>query len=255
MSEDILNSLSLENRLRHPCFPQPSDASARVWRYMDLPKFIWLLKSSRLYLSRLDRLGDPYEGSLTPKTIEGIDLFLRQHGAKETWNGMSKLYRRNQATTYVSCWHMNPQESEAMWRLYCGEPHGVAIQTTYQHLIEAVESEHEIYVGCVKYIDYEREWFPDANAFHPVMHKRLSFEHEREVRLVTSPSKFRASPPESVPDALFIPWDSDARIERVFVDPYAPAYFFDAVEVVLGAMAPYLKERLVWSQMKSAPVF
>ncbi len=79
MSEDIPDSLKLENRLRHPCFPQPGDATAKVWRYMDLPKFIWLLKHSQLYMSRLDRLGDPYEGSLTSKTMKGIDLFLRQH--------------------------------------------------------------------------------------------------------------------------------------------------------------------------------
>lgn len=255
MPEDIPESSKLENRLRHPCFPQPRDPKARVWRYMDLPKFIWLLKSSRLYMSRLDRLGDPYEGSLTSKTIEGIDLFLRQRGAKENWSGMSKFYRQNQATTYVSCWHMNEQESEAMWRLYCGDAHGVAIRTTYDHLVGAIETEHEIYVGCVKYIDYEREWFPDANAFHPVMNKRLAFEHEREVRLVTSPSRFRASPPDPTPEGLFVSWDSDVRVERLFVDPYAPAYFFHAVESVVDALAPNLKARLVWSQMKAAPVF
>ncbi len=255
MAENIPDSHRLENRLSHPCFPQPTNAQLRVWRYMDLAKFVWLLKEKRLFMSRLDQLADRYEGSLTAKTIEGIDEFLRQHGSTDGWAQMSELYRANQTTTFVCCWHANEQESEAMWRLYCGAAHGVAIQTTYQHLIGAIEREHEIYLGCVTYIDYEREWFPDANAFRPVMHKRLSFEHEREVRLVASPSKFRASHPEPAPHALYIPWDSDARVERVLVDPYAPAYFFDAVEAVVSALAPYLKTRLVWSQMKAAPVF
>lgn len=255
MPEDLPDSLKLENRLRHRCFPQPGDATAKVWRYMDLPKFVWLLRHSQLYMSRLDRLCDPYEGSLTSKTIEGIDLFPRQHGAKDRWARMSELYRHNQATTYVCCWHMNKQESEAMWRLYCGRAHGVAIQTTYEHLVAAIATEHDTYVGCVKYIDYEVEWLPDANAFSPVMHKRLAFEHEREVRLVTSPSRFRASPPDPAPEALFLPWDYSTRVERVFVDPYAPEYFYEAVESVVDALAPNLKGRLVWSQMKAAPVF
>ncbi len=255
MLETIPDSGKLDKRLQHSCFPQPTDTGVPVWRYMDLPKFIWLLKHRRLYMSRLDKLVDPYEGSLTPKTIEGIDLFLRQRGAKEGWGGMSKFYRQNQATTYVCCWHANKRESEAMWRLYCGQAHGVAIQTTYEHLIGAIATEYETYLGFVKYIDYEREWFPDANAFHPVMHKRIAFEHEREVRLVTSPSRFRASPPEPAPDALFLPWDSDARVEHVFVDPYAPEYFFEAIESVVDALAPYLKGRLIWSQIKVAPVF
>ena len=142
-----------------------------------------------------------------------------------------------------------------MWRLYCGHGHGVAIQTTYEELVAAIENEFDVYVGCVKYIDYEQEWFPDANAFHPVMHNRLAFAHEREVRLVSSPSKFRASPPEISPNSLSIPWDSVAKVERVYVDPYAPEYFFDAVQAILGAVEPLLSSRLVWSQMKAAPLF
>lgn len=255
MPQEIPDSLRIDNRLCHPCFPQPEDATTKVWRYMDLPKFIWLLKRSQLYMSRLDKLGDPYEGSLTQKTKDGIDLFLRQRGAKEGWAGLSESYRQSQASTYACCWHMNEQESEAMWRLYCGAAHGVAIQTTYENLVNAITDELDTYVGCVKYIDYESGWFPDANMFHPVMHKRIAFEHEREVRLVASPSRFRASPPEPAPDALFLSWDNDARVERVFVDPYAPEYFFEVVESVVGVLAPNLKARLIWSQMKAAPVF
>ena len=222
---------------------------------MDLAKFVSLLQQKRLFMSRLDRLADPYEGSLTAKTIEGIDAFLRHHGSRTGWNEMSEFYRQNQVTTYVCCWHANEQESEAMWRLYCGHGHGVAIQTTYKQLVTAIESEFEVYVGCVKYIDYEQEWFPDANAYHPVMHKRLAFAHEREVRLVSSPSRFRASPPEIAPNSLSIPWNPVEKVERVYVDPYAPEYFFDAVQAILGAFEPLLNSRLVWSQMKAAPLF
>lgn len=253
-TETIPESHRLERRLSHPCFLQPTNIHMKVWRYMDLAKFVWLLKEKRLFMSRLDRLADPYEGSLTAKTIEGIDTFLRQHGSKDGWNELSQMYRRNQATTYVCCWHASEQESEAMWRLYCGS-RGVAIQTTYQTLVGAIEHEHEIYVGCVKYIDYEREWFPDANAFHPIMHKRLAFAHEREVRLVSSPSEFRAPSADAVPESVSIPWDPSTHVDRIYIDPYAPEYFFDAVKTIVDAVAPTLSSRLVWSQMKAAPLF
>ncbi|SDX30150.1 hypothetical protein SAMN05216333_102220 [Nitrosomonas oligotropha] len=222
---------------------------------MDLAKFVWLLKEKRLFMSRLDKFADPYEGSLTKKTIEGIDLFLRQHGSKDSWAEMSNMYRENQSSTFVCCWHGNEQESEAMWRLYCGSGHGIAIQSTYDRLVETIKEQLETYVGCVKYIDYEREWFPDANAFYPVMHKRSAFAHENEVRLVCSPSSYRLMPLEQRPTSICIPWDSTTMIERVYVDPYAPEYFYNVVQSIVSAFEPSISPRLFWSQMKAAPLF
>lgn len=142
-----------------------------------------------------------------------------------------------------------------MWRLYCGKGNGVAVQTTYERLVKAIESEFEVYVGCVKYIDYDREWFSDANAFYPVMHKRLAFAHEREVRFVSSPSAYRAMPPEQKPTSISISWNSSTMIERVYIDPYAPEYFYEVVQSIVSAIEPSLSPRLVWLQMKAAPLF
>lgn len=255
MSESIPESQRLDRRLSHPCFLQPTNTRLKVWRYMDLAKFVWLLKEKRLFMSRLDKLADPYEGSLTAKTIEGIDLFFRQHGSTNTWAEMSNLYRQNQRTTYVCCWHANEQESEAMWRLYCGHGNGVAIQTTYDKLAHAIEDELDVYIGCVKYIDYDHDWFPDANAFHPVMHKRLAFSHEREVRLVSSPSAFRTSSPAQPPESISIPLDLLTMVEHLYVDPYAQEYFFEAVQTIINGVEPSLSSKIVWSPMKAAPLF
>jgi hypothetical protein len=253
--ENIPDSWKIEKRLQHPAFPQPSDPMVRVWRYMTLPKFIWQLKQQQLYLTRLDRLEDSFEGSLTSKTIEGVELFLRQRGVKEDLRWLSEQFRRNREITYVCCWHENQRESEAMWRLYCGQAHGVAIQTTYRHLVDAIDTQYEMYVGLVKYIDYDRESFPSINVYLPAMHKRIAFEHEREIRLFSSPFKLHEPNHGPAPNAVFLPWDNDLHIERVFVDPYAPEYFYDAVETVIENLAPYLKTRLMWSQMKAAPFF
>ena len=90
--------------------------------------------------------------------------------------------------------------------------------------------------------------------FYPPHFYRKRLAHEREVRLVSSPSRFRAAPPEIAPNSLSIPWNPVEKVERVYVDPYAPEYFFDAVQAILGAIEPLLNSRLVWSQMKAAPL-
>jgi hypothetical protein len=207
-------------------------------------------------MSRLDKLSDPYEGSLTATTIKGISAFLRQVGYQGDWGKFSEFYRQRRAKTYVCCWHANENESEAMWRLYCSDGRGVAIQTTYANLVRAIENEYDLYVGCVKYIDYEQHGLRDANPFWSVMHKRASFSHEREVRLVTSPPTYETCPPEAIPESHSIPWDVETMIECVYVDPYAPEYFFEAVQAVVTALAPsFPSSRLQWSQMKAAPLF
>ena len=37
-----------------------------VWRFMDLWKFLYMLEKRALYLTRIDKLEDPYDGQLHP---------------------------------------------------------------------------------------------------------------------------------------------------------------------------------------------
>jgi hypothetical protein len=249
----IPESHALSARLSHPCFPQPPDPNVKVWRYMDLAKLISIIQSRELYLARLDHLADPYEGSTTQLTATGIDTFLKNVGSQNSYKDLSGFYRKSRESTFVSCWHTNEHESEAMWRLYAGLGGGIAVQTTYAKLVNSIEQFGEVYIGLVRYIDYSTALFPDANAFYPVMHKRASFAHEREVRLVW----YWGAPlePDSSPISLSIPWDIEAFAEQIFVDPYAPAYYFEAVKAILSSMAPSLASRLAWSKMKIDPVF
>jgi hypothetical protein len=47
-----------------------------------------------------------------------------------------------------------------------------------------------MYFTKVKYIDYENERFegpiPELGALEPLFHKRKSYEHEKELRIITS---------------------------------------------------------------------
>ena len=246
---------SIAERLKHSVFRQPENARLKVWRYMDLPKFIWLLTERKLAFPRLDTLADGHEGSITNKTIEWIKRSMRDQKTQDGWDVISKHFKQVPGRTFVSCWHANDHESEAMWRLYCGLGGGVAIQTTYDLLVASIEEQRDVYIGCVNYIDYETQSIPDANFYAPVMHKRISFAHENEVRLVTSPEAARGRKVQGAPTVLTIPWDYERYLEKVYVSPYAPDYFHTAVRSVINAFAPNLEARLVWSYMKAEPVF
>jgi hypothetical protein len=37
------------------------DELEKVWRYMNFSRFVWMLQTKQLWLSRADLLGDPWE--------------------------------------------------------------------------------------------------------------------------------------------------------------------------------------------------
>ncbi len=268
-----------QSKLEHPCFPQPTDGSVRVWRYLDLAKFIWLIEKQKIYLSGMDSLNDPHEGS-TPKFLAdhedqqclaiqrrrlvrefGDDLgnqkFLAELPLFIDQNRRSRVRRqKDRREMYVNCWHLGNSESETMWRLYCPDNNGVAIQTSYDKLVKSIANDSELYVGQVTYIDYESHGFPQDNIFYPVMHKRISFAHEQEVRLV----KLRVpdnwgTPQEFCPPGISIDWPLKPIIDGIYVTPYAPEYLYDVVCAIVRSIAPNLKDRVHWSKMRAAPVY
>lgn len=244
-----------DNKLEHPCFPQPADTSIRVWRYLDLAKFVWLLENKNLYLSCLDLLKDPHEGT-TPRLLAlAREQQLRELGADQLVAQMPAINQQSRKSMYVNCWHFGNTESEAMWRLYCKNDDGVAIQTTYRKLVASIEADPFCYIGSVTYIDYESQWFPLDNGFYPVMHKRISFAHEQEVRLVKSLSEYWGTPGRESPAGIAVEWSPEATVDAIYVNPYAPEFYHDVVRSILRRTAPALEQQVRWSQMRAAPVY
>jgi hypothetical protein len=60
------------------------------------------------------------------------------------------------------------------------------LQTTFDRLKRAFipYTERHVYIGRVRYLDYEREFIPAGNILAPFLYKRKSFSHENEVRAV-----------------------------------------------------------------------
>lgn len=253
-----------QDRFSRLCFPQPQDKSTRVWRYLDLAKFIWLLYERKLFLSRLDLLNDPHEGSATQsdtqvykENVFGLFEF------DEFSESLSQCRQDFRLATYVSCWHMSKTESHAMWELYCGTEQGIAIQTTYEKLESSI-TDPEMYIGSVEYIDYDRDSFSQGkfipwvndSLMYAVMHKRDVFACESEVRIIKTlfdPSQ--GAEGAERPLGITMDWNLEEVIEHIYIHPYAPPFYFDVVKAVVSKFTPNLGHKLQWSRVKREPFY
>jgi hypothetical protein len=116
---------------------------------MDLQRLIALLVANQLLLTRSDLLEDEWEGSITKSAHEHAQN--HSEGYAEEDRGIRRTMKQQ---VYVSCWHANNCESEAMWKLYCGRSDGVALCTTYERLSRIVP--FGAYIGKISYVDFER---------------------------------------------------------------------------------------------------
>lgn len=233
--------------MEHESFPWPQNTDARIWRYMNLAKFVSLLLKRQLFFPRASLLGDPFEGSAPKIAVESREFIIRHRHVDprlEDWRKLTdeqlrelfaaeaRFRKTSPKECFVSCWHMNEHESAAMWDLYSRSPEAVAVQSTFAKLATALPSYAN--VGLVTYIDYERESYSRGNLFSALMHKRKSFEHERELRAIAwevlaaelGGDEIRRN---ATPAGLPISINLEALVDLVYVHPSAPTWFGEIV--------------------------
>jgi hypothetical protein len=212
----------------HPTFHKPKDIDVKIWRYMSLAKFLWMLQNGALYFSRSDLMGDPFEGHYSRVTAMSEESFVAAQMTHPIFAEMGEaVHRRNfrkmiadvpadKRELFLSCWHMNEAESLAMWKLYAFQRESICIQTTFRQLELALPN--EAFLGVVHYLDYDRHYISVADAFTYITHKRKSFEHERELRSVMwRPISKNFS---LVGDrGMIVPIDTNALVDNIFVNP------------------------------------
>jgi hypothetical protein len=166
----------------HPDFPPMPDETV-LWRYLDLPKFLAVIEDQALHFTRSDLMADRWEGSAGPVNLEAGPL-LYGEGYARMRPQMAYARQQVRQEIYLNCWHASEHESAAMWSLYQNSGEGIAIRTTWGALKSSLGAPWPIRGGAVNYVDYRVTFIPEGNLFSPFMHKRVSFTHEREVRLV-----------------------------------------------------------------------
>ncbi len=216
--------------------PQPENLESLVWRYMDFAKFVSLVESRKLFFSRLDLLGDPFEGSTPKRHVEAF------HNMKPDREFLSQDHYHNEAirsSIFVSCWHLSAFESDALWRIYGPEGRTVAICTRYSKL----RNLPNVKVGRVEYIDYDQAVIEQPVAEALAMLKRRSFDFEKEVRAIAKKRNQTFFKDEN--DQPFVKYgvntfaglrvevDPQEFIEKIVVSPLAGDWFVDLIRELL----------------------
>ncbi len=234
---------------RDPGVPAAPDDHASIWRYTDFTKFVDLLETKELFCPRVATLEDQFEGSFPvgQTVIERVahmlpaGLAFAPDAVVEWPPGFADSWSTVRRWSVVTCWHESERESAAMWKLYAPAGAAVAIVSSVGRLRTALAHAPPLEVGFngglhfhlgrVKYIDYKSDRIPSKSFAAQFFHKRLSFEHEREVRavLVRYPEAadrtgldHHLQPPHS---GIRIPVEPAQLIHTVRVAPQAPPWF------------------------------
>jgi len=199
----------------------PQDPDTIVWKYLDLSKFLDLLLSQKLFMSRSDKFEDQYEGTFSEPTFEEIKKLSIDNP------DFLKYYKTHREKVAISSWHINEYESFAMWQIFTQNSEGLAIQSTVKRLQDALipEKNYKQYIGEVNYIDYKKEYIPFDDLFFPFLFKRKSFQYEREVRIITDVTDSNIK----LNEGLKINVDISQLIEKIYIHPKSENWYKNLV--------------------------
>lgn len=211
----------------------------KLWRYMDLAKFISMLKSSTLYFSSPKYFEDIFEGAYgLLKNRQAWDDFYLSYARTaiitapdNCWHKIEKKKLEENAKSiveqiscsrqgiFINCWHHSEFESEAMWKIYATNvKNAIAIQTTYRELKQQVGE--RVTIKPVRYVDYSNQFIGPNEEYWC---KRKSFEYEKEVRAVIH--DFDSAKQTGIPVKVNL----NEMIKNIYVSPYAPDWFREIV--------------------------
>lgn len=218
------------------------DDSMYLWRYMDLHKFLSFILTKSLHLTRLDKFEDIREG-MTSKHLyfkriknvldndpifDNIRNLMTIDTLGSKMNLIEKELKEIQRFNFASCWVLCEDfyESVAMWNLY-SNPNSIAIKIKYndfkKRILETgfdnLSHQGEIICGPIKYKNFQKnnEIFNPGqrnNLNESVFIKDISFEHEKEFRIILR-EKVREIPPIQYKDNI-----SNIHIEKLYNDTY-----------------------------------
>lgn len=267
--KSLVQTLILKRVHKDRLYTVPERAT-RLWKFMDISKFLSLIQRNELYFRRADCFDDPYEGAKGIKKNETIwdeayKEYLKelvksakkftgkeipdeeaQEQSLKLLNQLKENGKSWRSKSFVCCWHANEFESEAMWNLYTNDSkQGIAIQTTYNNLYLALDKDPDIYTGYVNYIDFSKQF---ASINDTLFYKLYSFAHEREVRSVIHEFSNQDSS-----TGIYKPVDLVCLIENIYVSPTSQSWFYDVVKNIVEVYG--LKKPVLQSTLNEEPFY
>ncbi|WP_319404788.1 DUF2971 domain-containing protein [uncultured Desulfosarcina sp.] len=233
-------------------FLERPDLATPLWRYMSISKFLAMLVNSGIYMSRLDRLGDKYEGWVPNLSYKGG--FFKKH-FEDRDQELRKISPKERKCYYVSCWHSNEEQSDAMWKLYTNGNEGVAIRTTTKSLHNSLkDTPKKLAHYKVIYSNSDREPTHGGSMLRACLTKRLPFEHEKETRIVWYNDKKTSNSRRNISmktEGFYVKCDLEILIEQVFIAPTEKPWLAPLVEDLLNKYS--IKAEVIQSGLSIEP--
>lgn len=220
----------------HYSFHTP-DRQLTIWRYIDFTKYVDLLATSQFFFNRSDKFEDPFEGIFRLKDYQDTkDMLSLQQATKQFY--------------FLNCWHINENQSDAMWKVFLNTKNGIAIKSTVGNLIKGLEpAKEDIFMSKVYYRDFNKVTFNEllfedqnkifdgrGGSLNQFNYKRISFEHEKELRLyyidLPIPHAIKNGTPREPLTHLRVDVDLKSIVNEIVVTPFADNWFKELVEVI-----------------------
>jgi len=214
------------------------DKSLTIWRYLDFTKFVDLLLSSQLFFARSDQFQDPFEGVFRLKDYENTKHMLTNQELTK------KFY-------FLNCWHINDNQSDAMWKIFLDTKNGIAIKSTVGALIKSLDASlDDVFISKVYYRDFDKVTFNElmneeqnklfggrGGSLNQFNYKRISFEHEKELRLyhidLPIPHAIKDGIPREPLTHKRIDIALSSLINEIVIAPFADEWFENLVKQIV----------------------
>lgn len=222
----------------------------KIWRYMDFTKFLDIILNKHLYLRRIDKFKDPYEGYISEnfKKALGQNYDVLKKFDVDTHRAQENHLRAQSLLpvySYASCWYLDDVESTKMWETYGKEKTSIAICTTVKSLHDSI---HDIETGYNFYfekIEYEEKQ-ASSNWLEVAFRKNENFAFEQEFRVLgvmgsgmanlTYPYINNLPKIHEInnPLGIHVGLDVSLLVRQVYLSPNADVQFKSIVEKILN---------------------
>jgi hypothetical protein len=213
----------------------------KIWRYMDLPKFLDLLQSKTLFFARVDELrkSDKFECAIMRRPPnQKIDF---ENQIKPPVIGLGSIYKKfieqleedkiNEKilnNVFINCWHINEKECNAMWKIY-SDKMGLSITTSSDKLDDYLYQKVGEGNFCAMPVFYMgSEEISTKTAKTPFLSwfcKNEEFKYEKEFRCLirdTCDSKQKSH--------IKLEIDLEQIIDEIYISPYAPNWYESCIK-------------------------
>lgn len=204
--------------------------SQKIFRYMNLSKFISMLRCQSLWFSSGNELAkkyDIFEGYYPIGVVNQSEMEKRKYLEKYSgWDtvivnlGHSRARAQKELErkyVYINCWHANDIEYPFMWKLYSQGEIGIAIESTVQKLRDSLELSNCGNSLITPVIYYDKEYDEGSMRFpiNQFLYKRKYFEYEKEIRVLFYKMKIKQDDEKYLGDNDEKGWNVKTKLDNL----------------------------------------